>query len=271
MVSGMTLVDRRAVLGYLAATPVLAACGRDPASSPDAGPEVPAPDALGDVAWASGGTVAMTDKASYPDPFTGAVASCVLVASTTDGPCTTEDPPVREDVSEGWTGLPVRLALKVLDVGCAPVAGATVTIWHTNLAGVYSGDTPNHALCSSDDAAAIAARYMRGVQTTGADGTVSFDTCFPGWYGGRAIHIHFQVASGATTYKISQLFFPEDVTAQIFASHPEYQPYGPPDTTFADDGVLAAVAVAERARLVLGVARMTDGAMLASKVVTVTS
>jgi protocatechuate 3,4-dioxygenase beta subunit len=265
------MVDRRTLLRGLAAAPLLGACGGR-AADPDAGaPDAIAPDAIDPAGWASGGTAAMTDQATYPDPFTDAAASCVLVASTTAGPCTTVSPPAREDVSEGWTGLPVRLALRVLDVGCAPVAGASVTIWHTNLAGVYSGDTPDHAMCSHDDAAAIAASYMRGVQTTAADGTVVFDTCFPGWYAGRAIHIHVQVAAGGTTYKISQLFFPEDVTSGIFASHPEYVGFGPPDTTFADDNVLAAVVASERPRLVLGVARMTDGAMLASKTVTVTS
>jgi protocatechuate 3,4-dioxygenase beta subunit len=266
-------IDRRTVLRQmglgLAALPL--ACS-DPAASPDAMiPDANVPDAIDPEGWASGGTVAMTDKGSYPDPFTGTPTSCVIVASTTAGPCTTPAPLDREDISEGWAGLPVRLGLKILDIGCAPIAGATVSIWHTNLEGVYSGDTPNPTMCSGDDPLAIAADYMRGVQTTAADGTVYFDTCFPGWYPGRAIHIHFQVSSGATTYRISQLFFPEDVTEGIFATHVDYAGFGQPDTSLANDGVLDTVASTERPRLFLEVARMTDGAMLASKVVTVTS
>ena len=97
--------------------------------------------------WASGGTAAMTAKATYPDPFTDVPELCELVASTTQGPCTTEDDLVREDVSEGWSGLPVRLALRVVDSNCAPVSGATVKIWHTNLEGSYSGQTPNNGMC----------------------------------------------------------------------------------------------------------------------------
>lgn len=219
--------------------------------------------------WASGGTVSMTDKASYPDPFTSAVSSCVIVATTTAGPCTTATDLVREDVSEGWTGIPVRLGLKVVDASCNPVANATVKIWHTNAPGVYSGQTPSPAFCSNNDQSAISMNYMRGVQTTNADGIVYFDTCYPGWYPGRAIHIHFQVANGPTVYRVSQLFFPEDITTAIFANHVDYRAFGQPDTTFANDSVLGPITGEARTRLICDVARMTDGAMLASKVVTV--
>lgn len=218
--------------------------------------------------WASGGTAAMTDKATYPDPFTEAPDSCALIASTTQGPCTTAEDLVREDVSEGWTGIPVRLALKFVDASCTPLAGAAVKIWHTNIVGSYSGQTPNNGFCLLDQDYA-SQNFFRGVQTTADDGTVFFGTCFPGWYGGRAVHIHFQVSRGSTTYRISQLFFPEDVTTDIFASHEEYAEYGQPDTTFANDNIIAAIPAAQRERHLLTVARMSDGAMLASKVVTV--
>src|SRR5262249_17260784 len=93
--------------------------------------------------WATGGTMPTADKATYPDPFVDPPDSCLLVTTTTQGPCTTEDDLLREDVSEGWTGLPVRLALRVLDESCNPLAGVTVKIWHTNVEGSYSGQTPN--------------------------------------------------------------------------------------------------------------------------------
>ncbi len=226
-------------------------------------------DAPSGDGWATGGTAAMIDKASYPDPFTTAATSCVLVASTTEGPCTTATDIARQDISEAWAGIPVRLALKVVDASCNPVANATVKVWHTNLEGVYSGQTPNPAMCSGNDQTAIAMNYMRGVQTTNAEGVANFDTCFPGWYSGRAIHIHFQVKNGNTSYRVSQLFFPEDVTSGIFASHVDYREFGQPNTTFANDNIIAPITGDARARLVLDVARMTDRAMLASKVVTV--
>src|SRR5262245_26474566 len=117
-------IDRRELLRRLcygaAAVPLLKACGGS--DSPDIVDSMTS----GGGDWASGGTSAMTAKASYPDPFTSAVSSCVLVATTTEGPCTTATDLVREDISEGWTGLPVRFALKVVDSSCNPLAGATV-------------------------------------------------------------------------------------------------------------------------------------------------
>lgn len=67
------------------------------------------------ASWASGGTASMTGAASYPDPFATAVTSCVLAATATAGPCTEAADQVRKDVSEGYTGLPMRLALRVVD------------------------------------------------------------------------------------------------------------------------------------------------------------
>lgn len=162
----------------------------------------------------------------------------------------------------------MRLLLKVVNGACAPLVGATVKIWHTNRAGSYSGEPPNPSMCLANQAYA-SADFFRGAQTTDASGVVGFDTCFPGWYRGRAVHVHFQIEQGSSSYRVSQLFFPEDGTAAIFASHAAYASYGQPDTTFATDNVIAGIAVAARDRHTLTVARMPDGAMLASRVVTV--
>jgi protocatechuate 3,4-dioxygenase beta subunit len=273
-------IDRRELLRQfcygIAAIPLLHACGStsdgvtvdSPTSSGDTGAGSDSGGDSGSTEWASGGTGAMTDKATYPDPFTDALTACTLVATTTAGPCTTATDLAREDVSEGWTGLPVRFALKVVNTSCAPIVGATVKIWHTNALGSYSGQTPNNGFCLKT-ASYSSMNFMRGVQTTSSAGTVFFDTCFPGWYPGRAIHIHFQIKMGNTSTRVSQLFFPENLTTQIFASHADYKQYGQPDTLWSNDGVLAGVSSADRDRLTLTIARMTDGAMLASKVVTV--
>jgi protocatechuate 3,4-dioxygenase beta subunit len=217
--------------------------------------------------WAAGGTASMTDKANYPDPFAIAPASCALLCETTPGPCTTSNTPIRQDVSEGEAGLPVRLALKIVREDCSPVAGATVEIWHTHKKGVYSGLTPALAFCTNGDEDAPNHMWFRGVQQTDANGRVNFDTCFPGWYPGRSIHIHVQIKIGATTFATSQLFFDEALTQEIFAAHPEYQDFGQPDTVQSTDGVL--VGAGDIADYILDVAQMTDGAMLASKVLTI--
>lgn len=220
------------------------------------------------IDWASGGTAAMIDKATYPDPFEVDPAECLIVASTTQGPCTTATDLVREDVSEEWAGLPVRLALKIVDAACNPLAGVVVKIWHTNREGSYSGQTPSNNFCLMNQSYA-SMDFFRGVQTTAADGSVFFDTCFPGWYPGRAVHIHFQVKDATRSYRVSQVFFPEDVTEDIFADHPDYSEFGQPDTTFSNDNVIAGIPTSQRQRHLVNVTRMTDGAMLASQVVAV--
>lgn len=255
------------VLGLGAASLPLLACS----SSPGAGADPDArPDASGDdcgpapAAWASGGTAAMIAKACYPDPFAAPAASCPLVVcATTAGPCTAAAP-AREDVSEGFPGLPVRLVLELVTAEtCAPLASAVVEIWHTQVTGVYSGLTPSPGFCSGGDADAPNHSYFRGTQLTDAAGRVAFDTCFPGWYPGRAIHIHFRVTVGGATLLVSQLFFAQPLIDEIFAAHPDYRPHGPPDTPNAADGILAGDP--DISMYLLDAARMSDGAMLASK------
>lgn len=243
---------------------VLSACSSS-SNGADAAPEADAPpDVAAATEWASGGTAAMTGKDGYPDPFATAATTCALVCETTEGPCTTETTIERQDISEGLGGLPVRLALQVLsDVGCAPVAGAVVEIWHTQKSGVYSGVTPNPQMCDGGDEDAPGQMYFRGSQTTDANGVVAFDTCFPGWYRGRAVHIHVQVYLGGTLYVTTQLFFADDLVAEIFDAHPDYAGRGQPDTTDATDNIIGGVA--DRSPYTLDTARMSDGAMLASK------
>ncbi|MCB9600910.1 MAG: protocatechuate 3,4-dioxygenase [Sandaracinus sp.] len=209
--------------------------------------------------WASGGTASMVDPDSYPNPFTAA-ASCALYANSTLGPCFTSAP-LRRDVSEGYPGLPVRLALQLLDASCAPISGARLEIWHTRNSGLYSeGPT---SFCTSGDADAEAHSYFRGSQVSDADGLVAFDTCFPGWYSGRAIHIHFRAyrSDGGAATKVSQLFFPPALIEELFASHVDYAEFGQPDTPNARDSIYSGVGTSG----IVEYERMSDGAMLAWK------
>lgn len=215
------------------------------------------------IGWASGGTKSMVDKASYPDPFAAAATACSVIATATEGPCTESADRVRSDISEGYTGLPVRLALRIVDASCKAIAGAEVKIWHTQVTGSYSGETPNPSMCVKDSAD-TAKHYFRGVQTTDANGVVAFDTCFPGWYRGRAIHIHFTVTSGSTSYT-SQLIFDQTLITEIFSTHVDYESFGQPDTPNATDMVV----MGDLPSHTLETARMTDGAMLASKQIAV--
>jgi protocatechuate 3,4-dioxygenase beta subunit len=209
--------------------------------------------------FARGGTKAMQDPDSYPNPFNGIPATCALAVRMTGGPCTENADRVRRDVSEGAPGLPMRLWFRVLDANCQLLSGATVKIWHTNVRGSYTGDTPNNAFCISE-AAAAKRHEFRGVQTSDTYGNVIFDTCFPGWYPGRAIHIHFTVThNGKST--TSQVFFEQALIDEIFATHPDYAPFGKPDTPNARDGVGGPGIVP----MTTIVQVMPDGALLAAK------
>lgn len=237
-------ITRRMALSLGAGLAVLACSDDEPCIVPDE--------------WAAGGTAAMTRKDCYPDPFAVAATTCTLLCETTAGPCTA-DTLERQDISEGLAGLPVRLALEILDADtCEPIEGVVVEIWHTQRTGAYSGVTPNGMICNGGDTEAESQLYFRGTQTTDARGRVDFDTCYPGWYPGRAIHIHVRVGS-----VIGQLFFTDELTEEIFANHPDYVEFGPPDTTNGTDHVLANEA--DISPCLLETERMADGAMLAWK------
>ena len=53
--------------------------------------------------------------------------------------------------------------------------------------------------------------FLRGVQTTDANGQVTFNTIYPGWYQGRATHIHVDVYRSGAIVKSTQIAFPETI------------------------------------------------------------
>ncbi|WP_434386987.1 intradiol ring-cleavage dioxygenase [Melittangium boletus] len=113
-------------------------------------------------------------------------------------------------------GVPLTVTLTLVnsaDGGCAPLAGYAVYLWHCDRDGKYSMYTLTNQ------------NYLRGVQETGADGTVSFTTIFPGCYSGRMPHIHFEIypslskatASG-NKLRTSQLALPVDACDAVYAT-----------------------------------------------------
>lgn len=204
----------------------------------------------------------MTLTALYPDPFADDVGACSLTCDLTVGPCFAQSPR-RSDISEGSPGVPLRLALRVVESdGCTPIAGADVDVWHCGPDGLYTGDDALTA-CTRGDEGAAGRRTFRGTLTTDENGRVAFDSCFPGWYPGRAVHIHLRVQSARGTVA-SQLFFPEGITADITRTVRGYLERGLPDTAH-DDDLLAAED--DPARFVLAAAQMPDGALLAWKTI----
>jgi protocatechuate 3,4-dioxygenase beta subunit len=164
--------------------------------------------------------------------------TCVLMSSVTEGPYYLDGALVRKDITEGKSGIPLTLRITVQDTteSCAPVAGAAVEIWHCDAWGYYSGYTTANPggsapAESEDGSTADDLTYLRGYQVANANGVVKFETIMPGWYTPRTCHIHVKVHTGGEkedgTYEggkvnyTGQLFFDDDVTAEIF----ELEPY----------------------------------------------
>ena len=213
-------------------------------------------------AWATGGTANI--QRTYMDPFAKGLGDLCEVPfrRTTEGPCYSPSPR-REDISAGRDGLPTRLALKVVDSACRPLPDAEVDIWHCDNNGVYSGDGMRAArFCSGGNQQALQRKDFRGVTTCDEDGTAWFSTCFPGWYPGRAVHIHFIVNVYGRRTLTSQLAFDDGLVDEILASQPTYAARGEPDTHNRDDGIFPTRGI-EAFRM--HTERMPDGVLLGWK------
>ncbi|HMQ67569.1 MAG TPA: T9SS type A sorting domain-containing protein [Ignavibacteria bacterium] len=152
-------------------------------------------------------------------------AGCWLTPATTEGPYYLNGNLVRMDITEGRPGLALRMNINVIDAQCNPIPDVLVDVWHCDINGDYSGYN-----------AFVGQTFMRGTQITDASGTVFFDTVYPGWYPGRATHIHFKVRLNSFTYVTSQFCFPDSLNNTIYAT-PLYIGRGPNPTTNAADGV----------------------------------
>src|SRR5215203_4204987 len=136
-------------------------------------------------------------------------AACAVTPTETIGPYPSLTDLFRSDIREGKQGALLNLTIKVVNVsgGCTPVAGANVEIWHVDAAGNYS----QYGTQTSQT-------YLRGIQTTNANGEVTFTTIYPGWYQGRATHIHLEVTINGVSRKVTQMAFPESVNNAVHSS-----------------------------------------------------
>src|SRR5882762_1889110 len=164
--------------------------------------------------------------------------------------------PERSDIrsdSEGGTGtqsgLPLTLNITVGSYSsgtCSPIANAQVHIWHCNAQGVYSDV---QASTNDNGADLRGENFLRGYQYTDANGKVSFTTIYPGWYSGRAVHIHVKVrvfdASGnVTTEATTQLFFDDSISTAVYAANSDYSRISSRATLNSADSIYAAASPA---------------------------
>ena len=171
----------------------------------------------------------VTSPSSTSTTTTGTSAACAVTPTETVGPYPSRADIFRSDVREDRGGTPLTLNLKVANsnANCAPVANANVEIWHCDSAGDYS-----------EYGTQTSATWLRGVQTTNANGDVTFTTVYPGWYQGRATHIHIEVTINGRSVKATQIAFPESVNATVY-SQGVYARRGSNPMSNASDGIFA--------------------------------
>lgn len=184
-------------------------------------------------------TAAATKAASATaDGASAAVPSCVVRPEVTEGPYYVNEElnrsDLRADPGTGTVkaGVPLTLTFNVSQIvsgGCTPLPGAKVEIWHCDAAGVYSD-------VSDRGASTKGQQFLRGYQVTDASGRATFTTIYPGWYPGRAVHIHFKVHPDASKVFTSQLFFDDALSTQVFAQAP-YAGRGRRDTLNSRDSI----------------------------------
>jgi len=165
--------------------------------------------------------------------------TCILIPAETAGPYpwdfSSTPSMFRQDITDGYTGIPMNLLLTVVDINnnCTPIPNARIDVWHCDKDGYYSKFTVSSWLGSQNH---VNDTFFRGIQITDLNGQVQFQTIYPGWYPGRAVHIHFQVFLNSVLSATSQLCFPDAMNTQINNMTP-YSAHGQNPTTNANDGV----------------------------------
>lgn len=203
---------------------------------------------------AVGGAVLAQADSSTPASESAALSSCLLSPEMTEGPYYLDDMLVRQDITDGKAGVPLDLTMTVVDAEtCAPIANAAVEIWHCDANGFYSGFVDSSPGGQAGEGGYVedgsdAGTFLRGIQISDAAGAVTFATVYPGWYSGRAIHIHLSVHlggatddgtyEGGTTAHTGQIGFDDAITDLVA----EIEPYATRTSDFlptSEDGILA--------------------------------
>ena len=170
---------------------------------------------------------------------------CVVVPEQMEGPYFVDEKLNRSDIrtdpgdGQAKPGAPLEVALRVSRMGaggaCAALAGAVVDIWQCDAAGLYSDVQDTQVKFDTRGQ-----KFLRGYQVTDAQGIARFTTVYPGWYPGRAVHIHFKIRTNPAGARgndfTSQLYFDEALTDKVHAQAP-YAAKGRRNMTNEKDGI----------------------------------
>jgi len=186
--------------------------------------------------------VALLTGCSTADKPGGDEGPCAVRPTLTEGPYFVDEMLNRSDIrSEPSTGMDrpgALLALtfnvsRIASPACTPLAGVQVDLWHCDALGVYS-DVTDPGFNTQGQ------KFLRGYQLTHDSGVARFTTIYPGWYAGRAVHLHFKLRAGSSGLPgfdfTSQLFFDDNLTDQVHALAP-YSAKGQRTLRNSGDGI----------------------------------
>jgi protocatechuate 3,4-dioxygenase beta subunit len=161
------------------------------------------------LAFGCGDSPTSPSSAATTTSTTSTNATCAVTPTETVGPYPSLVDLFRSDIREGKSGTLLTLTIHVVNAnsGCAAVPNANVEIWHVDAAGDYS-----------QYGTQTTQTFLRGIQTTNGNGDVTFTTIYPGWYQGRATHIHVEVTMAGRSVKVTQIAFPESINNSVHAS-----------------------------------------------------
>ena len=176
------------------------------------------------AACTSGLSETPTAASTETTTTSGSLPACVVRPELTEGPYFVDEmlnrSDIRLDPSDGSVSEGAQLNLKfnvsqVRSDGCTPLSGAQVDVWHCDASGIYS-DARDPGFDTTGK------KFLRGYQVTDANGAAQFVTIYPGWYDGRAVHIHFKVRLEGYEFT-SQLFFDDAFTDEVYTQQPYAQ------------------------------------------------
>ncbi len=164
-----------------------------------------------------------------------APTGCVTSPVETAGPFPIKTPAdlVRENIIGNRSGIPLMITFNIQNTNsdCSPMEGVFVDIWHCDAQGNYS------EYDGQLDGDFTSENFLRGRQTTDANGNASFISIFPGWYPGRTPHIHLEIkSSSGASLLITQVSWAEDISSVVYATS-EYN--GDADTNNSNDGLVS--------------------------------
>jgi protocatechuate 3,4-dioxygenase beta subunit len=238
------LVGRRQALAVLGGTALAALAGCTASTSGTSSASTASSSAAADGTASAADVDVIPEETAGPYPADGSNGKNVL----------SESGVVRSDIRSSFgsstttaEGVPLTIRLTLVEAdGDTPVEGAAVYLWHCDRAGQYS----------MYDRAVADENYLRGVQASGANGTVTFTSVFPACYSGRWPHIHFEVyrsvdeaTAAGRLLATSQVALPEATCATVYATTGYEQSVRnlarvslTQDMVFADDGGVSQLA-----------------------------